>query len=359
MFPYMFFLILIFVFLELGKRRFIKGVNFNFLAYLCVFIFSAIRFDVGYDYTLYYGWIEGTYKFIEDQLNRLEFLSRLMIEFSHDVQFFQLFFILSSFLIVLLFYKSISMYSLDLRLSTLIFICFPVFYFYSFSIIRQYIAIALIFYGYRFIKERALIKYVLTLLIAMLFHKSAVIAIPIYFFYGNFLLKKRLLVFLYVLGFFGSELITFFVKLLSERYSIYLGVIAGEGGSLMLIFFQILAVFIFLIIFEMKDLNDKDFNFYLLCFFIGLFIWSTLSKHGHAGFRGSLYFISFTILLIPDLISKLRQRKFITQCTIFLCFVFYGFNLYVGSKHKIKDPNMPYQTFFYKTKKDLKPNEKK
>src|SRR5690606_36996983 len=136
-----------------------------------VFLFSALRFDVGYDYEMYYSLIKGDIKFLEDQLNRLQFLSRKLITFSHDIDFSQLFFIVSSFLIIYLTYKTIKTHSTDFIISTLVFISFPIFFLNSLSIVRQYIAVSVIFYSYRFIKTRNLYYFVTYVFIASLFHK--------------------------------------------------------------------------------------------------------------------------------------------------------------------------------------------
>jgi len=344
--------------LLLGKHKIVKGLDFYWLTYFFVFIFSAVRFDVGYDYTMYYHLIEGDIKFLDDQLNRIAFLSRKLVILSHDIGFTQFFFIVSSFLIIFLFYKTIRKYSLDFSLSTFIFICFPVFFFQSLSVIRQYMAIAIVFYGYRYIKERKILPYFALVFLATMFHKSAFLALPIYFIYGNFFVNKKIILFLYILGFFSSNLLGFLVGQLSETYAIYInGRITGEGGNLILIFFQTMGFFLLPIIYSIKDRNDKEYNFYLLCFYIGLLIWTSLSKYGQAGLRGGLYFISFTILLIPHLKMKVKQYYFIRQSVFVICLAFFFLNLYIGSKHKIKDPNMPYQTFFNKKVNDLKPNE--
>ena len=147
------------------------------------------------------------------------------------------------------------------------------------------------------------------------------------------------------------------IVLSSERYSIYLNKIEGDGGSLILIFFQVLGLFLLPLVYNFRDKDDKDFNFYLLTYYIGLFIWASLSKFGHAGIRGGLYYMTFTILLIPHLKNKIKEYKIIRDSIAIICFLFFFINLYIGSKHRVKDPHLPYQTYFFKSPKDFKPNE--
>lgn len=358
MFVYICFFLMIFLLPFLGKIKIIEGVKINGFtaAFIFIFIFCALRFDVGYDYSMYYELIGGNIRWFNDQINRIEYLPRKLILLCNHIGFYQFFFISTSFVITYFFYKTIKENSLDKWLSTIIFVCFPLFFFMSLSVVRQYMAVAIIFYCFKYIKERKIWSYLLVILLCTFIHKSAILALPIYFLYGNYV-NKKIILFLYVFGFFSSEILAFFIRLTSEKYSIYLGQIAGEGGNLILIFFQILGLFLLPLVYNFRDKKDKDFNFYLLTYYVGLFIWASLSKFGHAGIRGGLYYMSFTILLIPHLKIKIKEYKIVREGLAIICFLFFFVNLYIGSKHKVKDPNLPYQTFFFKTSKDFKPNE--
>ena len=358
MLVYIIFILLIFTLPLLGKIKIVKGIKIYgyTIAFIGIFIFCALRFDVGYDYSMYYGLIEGNIKFYDEQLNRIEFLSRQLIFFSDLIGFYQFFFIASSFVITYFFYRAIKENSFDIWLSILIFISFPIFFFVSLSIVRQYMAVAILFYCFKYIKQRKFWTYLFAILFCSFLHKSSFIALPIYFLYGNFI-NKKIIIFIYFLGFFSSGILAFLIRMTLGGYSVYLGRIAGEGGNLILIFFQILGLFLLPLVYNFRDKDDKDFNFYLLSYYVGLFIWASLSKFGHAGFRGSLYYMSFTILLIPYLKNKIKEYKIIRVSIASLCVLFFFINLYMGSKHKIKDANLPYKTFFFKTPKDFKPNE--
>jgi hypothetical protein len=216
--------------------------------------------------------------------------------------------------------------------------------------------VAILFYSFRFIKQRKFWSYLTIIILCAFLHKSSFFALPIYFLYGSFI-NKKVIVLIYVLGFFSSEILAFFIRVFSEKYSIYLGQIAGEGGDLILIVFQFLGLLLLPLVYNFRDKDDKDFDFYLLTYYVGLFIWSSLSKFGHAGFRGGLYYMFFTILLIPHLKSKVKEYKIIRDSMAIICFLFFFVNLYIGSKHKVKDANLPYQTYFFKSNKDFKPND--
>lgn len=358
MLVYTLFVISIFILPIMGKTKIIKGFNLQgfTLAFFIIFILSALRFDVGYDYSMYYELIVGNIKWYTDQINRIEFLPRQLIIFSNFINFPQFFFIITSFLIIFFFYKGIKENSEDKWISTLIFVCFPLFYFMSLSIVRQYVAVAILFYSFKYIKQRQIWRYLAVVTLCFFIHKSFILALPLYFFYGNFVNKKIILA-IFILSFFSSDLLAFVIQLFSERYSIYFTRISGDGGNLMLLAFQVIGLLLLPLVYNFRDRNDKDFNFYLLSYFFGLFIWASLSKFGHAGIRGGLYYMSFTILLIPHLKKKIKEYKIIQESFSIICFCFFFINLYIGSQHKIKDANLPYQTFLFKTPKDFKPNE--
>lgn len=51
------------------------------------------------------------------------------------------------------------------------------FYFFTFNIVRQMVAVAIIFWGTRYIQKKNYLKYILTLVVASLFHQSALLGV--------------------------------------------------------------------------------------------------------------------------------------------------------------------------------------
>ncbi|MEG2287208.1 MAG: EpsG family protein [Ruthenibacterium sp.] len=54
-------------------------------------------------------------------------------------------------------------------------------FFISMNVVRQYMAMALVLFGFRFIREKCFWKYALCVGVAMLFHTSALFLLPLYF----------------------------------------------------------------------------------------------------------------------------------------------------------------------------------
>lgn len=348
----MFLYILFFIFIFFLLTQFVKTSNIKYFnySYLIIFLISGLRFDVGYDFPLYYGWIKGDINFLEDQLDRLEFFSRSLVVFSHDINFYQLFFIVTSFFIVFSTYKVIKENSNDYVISTLVFLSFPIFFFNSLSIIRQYVALSIVFYSFKYIKSRNLLKFMISIAVAFLFHKSAVVALVLYWVY-NIKLKNIHFLIIFLGGFFSSKLVYILVENFIPYYLIYLDRKIGVGGDKILLAFQVIGLFI--LFFVDKKQNDYSYRFYLNTFFIGLFIWSSLAPYGHAGFRGALYFMVFFILLFPEIINLVKERKVLKPMVYLLCFCFFVFTLIMGKLNPHKDPNIPYRVFFLTDKSDF------
>lgn len=190
--------IYIIIFLMLSFLEFSKKKK-NFFCYLILVIFIGIRYEVGFDFESYYNLGEKSEYIILDlfrkniplsfdsspsfyQYYRFEILNKILYKI---VWFFkgggQLAIFFYSFLTIYLFKISIEFVKNKTVLPWLIFYSVPIYLFYYLSIMRQGIAILLCFFSYRFILKKELLKFLLTVLVAIGFHKSAVIFIPAFF----------------------------------------------------------------------------------------------------------------------------------------------------------------------------------
>jgi hypothetical protein len=168
------------------------------------------------------------------------------------------------------------------------------------------IAISIILCGWHFIEERKLLKYVLTIAIAMLFHTTAVIAIVLYVLYG-FGWKK---IILFILGaqigliIFGRPIVMLAMKMLPK----YAGYIDGQydvqGGSYLMLILLNLVMFACVIVGE----KTKDHDNMSIC---ALMIACCLQAVGYSmAIFGRVvpYFSIYMIFAIPNIINKLDKK---------------------------------------------------
>ena len=142
------------------------------------FLVSALRYDVGRDYLSYRNSIET----LNSNYHASELINKGLFYVSHVIQAPQFYFVVTTTLIFILLDKTIRRYSRFYTISFLVFLSFPIFYANSLTIIRQFVAMSIIFYSVRYIfGNRNPLKFALLILLAMGFHYSAIAAIPMFF----------------------------------------------------------------------------------------------------------------------------------------------------------------------------------
>jgi transmembrane protein EpsG len=217
------------------------------------------------------------------------------------------------------------LYKYSTYLSDLIFayILYAILFYQFFSITghRQTIATAIILFSFDFIINRKLIKFTLIVLIAFLFHKSALIFFPFYF-VANF--KKLNLLYLGTLIIFPilmvyKNQISGLMKILAgyDEYGEYTG--AGTYT------FTFLILLIYLISFlRLRFLNNMDDNFKpIFASLILAILFTPLTFVNPSAMRIVLYFSIFLMVQLPALMNtfllqNIRLRGMILTSAITL-----------------------------------------
>ena len=146
------------------------------------FLVSAFRDGVGTDY---YGMYQPTFLSVAKGLPIFDgaiepgywLLNRCILLFTQD---YHVLFVLTSAMIVGLFVWGSYMLS-DIPWVSVLLFMWARHFFISMNGVRQYMALAIVFCAFAFIRERCLWKYALCVLAASLFHTSALIFLPLYF----------------------------------------------------------------------------------------------------------------------------------------------------------------------------------
>ena len=188
---------------------------FRFLCFLILFLFSALRYDISFDYS--YTYVPSYYRIIAGHQTYFEpafvLLNKIVYAFFNNVDYL---FIISSFITLYLVYSSVKNFSSNFFISTIMLFATR-FYLYSFGQIRQYIAIAIFIYAIKYIIKKDIKKYFMLILIACLFHKTAIIYFPIYF-VNKFKLSRKLYILVIVLSPIFSPILNFLYKIIGTRY---------------------------------------------------------------------------------------------------------------------------------------------
>lgn len=280
----------------------------DLLVFLSLWLISGVRSFVGTDFTAYKNYFDIlnyyslSYHEYEIGYYLLNYLVRL---FTNDAQYL---FLITSFIVIFLTTRTLKEYSVSYMLSIFLFITLY-FYYNSFNILRQYIAVSIVFYSVRYILRDNSKKYILTILIASLFHNTSLIMIPFYW-----LLKMKIsniryfVLFLLsiVLSFITPNLISLISKIipgLSSYVNYY-----SEGASANSVIIITLSILIFSLVNKKNILAfDENSKIYINCIFFTLFF-AVLSNNNIMFFRVASYFYIFVIILIPICIKVINKR---------------------------------------------------
>lgn len=242
---------------------------------------------------------------------------------------------------VILMILAIRKYSIDYLLSIYIYITFG-FYTFLFNTVRQAIALAILFYGVKFFLEKKLLKYILVVFIASLFHISAWVMLPFYFFI-HFKLRVELKVaFTFISSLLASSVVIKYLSANNQRYEHYTQTSENAGGYLLLIFYSVIALALYVFGRNLRE-NNKSYNLLEQLYFCGLVfvIPITLLGTDPSGPQRVLYnFSVYLILLIPLVIKdKFNQLgyKILFYILGFVYFMMMTYSLYGIYPYELND----------------------
>lgn len=260
------------------KRTFEINIPFIALLVITFILFYGLRYDVGIDYMTYYkNASKGIFDLPQGGTGELfEPAFRFLYKIA---DFFELppntIFILGGTIIYCFLFKACFNYSSSIVLSVFIFFSSGLFFF-SFNEFRQFIAVSIIFFGYKYCIERKLFLWIFIIFIAMLFHKSAFIAFPMFFIcnrkYSRKFINLVLMATLMLKKIGALTLLCFVLSYLPSPYCNYAEVLpymVNEGGSGVLGYAYILLVFI------LNNTKNNKFSS-IENFFFNLFIVATV-----------------------------------------------------------------------------------
>lgn len=236
------------------------------------------------------------------------------------------------------------------------FIYFMWMYPFSLNIMRQSIAIAIVVWGYRYIKRRQAVKYAITILVALGFHTTAILGIIPYVI--NLLIvdsegvkksKIRSLLthfsainkFLIIIGslavvLFGSQIIIYFSEVTGRYNRFVLDIVESSGFNISNIVNLFIMAVVLLCLYQLRTGDrSKEISYLLLLIGVGAIIYQ-LKAVSSQMYRLSMYLSCYTIWLFPYLFSRsgLGKRKkqiyfgIFSACMIFNYWYFIIFRLW-------------------------------
>lgn len=302
-----------------------KYVGYIFILFICAF-----RFDVGWDYPGYYMCI-----YDKEALGKLEPLDRLVYYVADIFNYPPLVFIIFSVITLSLVFYSLERYTNNIQIAVLVYLAF--FIDTVLGTIRQGVAVAIVLYCYKYMVNGQFIKYFIGVVIASLFHSSAIVALLIFFIYRSFNLKLTIL-------FCALTPIVFLaiVKILSalSLYGAYIGNTEDYSGGNLIKYVNLFLSILMLIM----GRNLNKYRFFPLIYVIIIGNVFPVIFGGHIGNRVAFYFLVFECIFIPNVINK--YNKSIKNVTVAMLCCYFLALMYISDKNPIKTPNTPYRTIF-------------
>lgn len=211
---------------------------------------------------------------------------------------------------------TIGKYSKNCRTSFLIYFGLSIFM-VNFSALRQAIAVAITFWGFGYIKEKRLKGYILLVLVASLFHTSALISIlayPLYWINLNRSARMVTLGTLPILFLLRSTIWDFIVRITGRS-------VGAEHNGAVMLFLLFAAIYVYTIVFspEKNSYSGLSNLLFVCCCILSLTEVSQIVQ------RVAYYYLPYTMLVLPEVLDAVRNSRGRIEYTIHTTMVAGGF----------------------------------
>ena len=219
----------------------------------------------------------------------------------------QWFLVLTSAIMIGLTAKFIWDNSEDYGLSWIIFICLGSMTF-TMNGMRQAMAMSICLLAYTYAKNKKLVKFLLTILVAILFHKSALIFLIVYFVVNmkhGFKSTSLLIIGTLMFVSLADRLVFVYGDVVGEYYEIE----SFDSGGIIPLAIYVIAIVLTLIV-NVSQNNDDKVPFHLLALSVlGCALYCSRYFSTQIYERISYYFFYFLMLLFPSVFKKISSKE--------------------------------------------------
>lgn len=322
----------------------LKEILYMALTFMPMYLMNACMWYVGTDYEEYFKYFQ-----------RLGPTSGWHMDFAFEemckgIKYlglpFQTVYFLSCFLGYVLLIICIRRYTKHYAEAYLLYFSFGFFYMLGFVLLRQFIAMMIVWYAYKYIEKRKFLKYVLLICCAGLFHFSAFIMLPMYF-----ILNRKLKFSFWLVGIICvipfnlnySKIMYWLFKNFKPSYlnsNFLTKQFELDVPYILMLLIALLSLFVFE--YKSDEKMDTQMVVEVNSFYIGIFIsifciWLPIYK------RFAMYFLLPGIAMIPNMVQKASKR---TKIVFYICLVMAG--VFYNSRYISWWKVIPYRTFFGK-----------
>lgn len=276
------------------------------------FAVAALRYDVGHDYNLYGSWfLNSQYQTIEELssfkqekgfLIPMKFLSDIFSDY--QVMYVVIAAVVGVCVMGYIYFNAEKPY-----LSVFCFLAFGIF-FNSMNFMRQIIAALIIVYALKYIRNKQLFRFFVSVIFASAFHISALIMAVFYFLLQ--IRMNRISLGVYAIGMtlfmlFSNTALNIITKYVYTDYKLGSNVEISNGvNPIYSVYFGVF--FILAFVFRRRLCEKDPFNNVLINCMLFTFLFELAGvKHGILSRFAVLFFIPAVTILVPELITTILE----------------------------------------------------
>ena len=325
---YFVFIILAVLFYLCGGKQGKKGLAYIIMMGLCLFlIFSLRSTSVGYDSGTYARlFYNSSFLSMKEIINSYTepgyYILVKTVSFLSDNH--QLLFVLQGLIVSVLISRFIYKYSSNYMLSFIMLIPMQYLGFFI-SAQRQAIAVCILLSGFDFVIKRKYILWFGCVIIACLFHNSAILGAPLILLVSknNITNTERFLFLMLIPCVFATKkiILTLGLSWFYSEYTLY----ESEAGTLATMIMYLLIWIAFVLFRNHK--NSALENFLERTLYVGVLLQIFVFLEPNI-YRFAFYYQIFTILIIPLIVSGIKNYsiRVLAQCAILMIMLFLYFN---------------------------------
>lgn len=352
MIPYLILVFIVVISYYIMKRNF-KNYKKKYCIFMGIILFLMLAFrdtSMGVDlqglYIPYFNIIKNlsfaeTIQFTQNQQTEVLFylLNKVISLFSKNIHFYLA---IMSIPYVLVVSRFIYKYSKNPLLGYLIFLSLN-YYCFSFSALRHTLAASALVFSYDYLKQKRAMPFILCVLLATLFHRTALvflIAYPVIHFKISWKQTFIMLLILLCSTLLREFLFTFIFSVFdSGHFSNYVSI----GKSMSLVFFVINFLLYIFMLYVFREKKNEPENRILLNIQFLCICFAALTPVLGEMIRISFYFGVFLCASLPNAIeySKYKINKRVYYSVLGLCFILYFLNFTVYNSSLV-----PYVSIF-------------
>ena len=335
------------------KGNLYRGI-FKYCAILVPSIVAGIRCNVGTDYNLYsksFNLIKSNYDVgrYEDFEIGYKLLNKFVAYIGGN---FNLLLFIMSFFTILFMYKALVNEKENISVTFGMLVYMLMYYQTSLNLLRQCLAISICIYAITCLNRKSIFNYLFYVLVASLFHRSALICLGIILVKYIFESEKMKVLKWAILGIsiflvFNKQIIGEIVGILlkSDYYSGYFLRETESGGSLILYFIKILPILLICVLASDKFKGNKNMRLYYYVILCGYILGILRAFSMTQVQRISYYFTYLTVIVAPFAIINMPKKYLKTVQYIFVLYLVCKW--YVDFFYNGYSETVPYQTFLF------------